>query len=188
MQPRGGPPAGGGLNLAQLGRNKPLLFGGAAAVAVAIYAYVKHKGAGGAATAGIADGSTLAGTPGNPAALNTVGTDVASQLGQFGANQDQALAAWLANLTSTLDAAKALPPEQPTGGTPVVGLDPKGQTVSVGTNANIYDFARSIYGSPTGINTLRQLNPGFDSWITWSAPDAAGNRTPTLKKGRPIRT
>jgi len=188
--PAGGRPGGGGL--AQLTRNKPLLFAGAAAVVVALYAYVKHKGTG-AATTGIADGSTLAGTPGNPAALNTVGTDVASQLGQFGANQDQALAAWLANLTSTLDAAKQLPPENPSGGAGtggVVGLDlsPKGKTISAGTGANVYDFARGIYGSDSGINTLRQLNPGFDTWITWSAPDAAGNKTPTFKKGRPVKT
>jgi hypothetical protein len=69
-------------------------------------------------------------------------------------------------------------------------LSPKGQTVSVGTNANIYDFARSIYGSALGINTLRSLNPGFDSWLSWStlSPDSTGNKQPSLIKGRPVRT
>lgn len=71
---------------------------------------------------------------------------------------------------------------------PAVDLSPKGQTVSVGTGANVYDFASSIYGSGTGINTLRALNPGFDSWIHWSEPDANGIRTPTFIKGRPVRT
>jgi hypothetical protein len=67
-------------------------------------------------------------------------------------------------------------------------LSPRGRTVSVGTGANIYDFAEMVYGSGTGINTLRALNPGFDSWIRWSAPDANGVRTPTLIKGRPVKT
>ena len=67
-------------------------------------------------------------------------------------------------------------------------LSPRGVTVSVGTGANMYDFARSVYGSDYGINTLRALNPGFDTWITWSPPNAQGNKTPTLKAGRPIKT
>lgn len=125
-RPSPGGPAGARAELAKLTHNKPLLIAAAAAAGLGVWAFVKKRKAASSSTdtAGIADGSSLAGTPGNPAELNSVGTDVATQLGQFGAAsaadaaaaqkaQSDALAAFLANLTTTATAGATIPTQAP---------------------------------------------------------------------------
>lgn len=118
MQPRQPPTPGGGGRLAQLTHNKPLMIAAGAVALVAVFVVVKRGGGGGLGAAG--DGP--AGTPGDPAALATYGSDVAQQLGQYGESLQRQLDEYRKTLTDSLDAARrsgtiprGLPPTTPRG-------------------------------------------------------------------------
>lgn len=111
----GGAAPGAGGRLAGLTRNKPLMLGAAAVALVGVIALVRRGGAGGL-TAGDPDGETGIG---NPAALNTVGTDVAAQLGQFDASINAQLTEFAQTLTETLEAIKDMDDGSPSKPPPV---------------------------------------------------------------------
>jgi hypothetical protein len=158
------------------------MYAGGAVVAVGLVVFLRKRQAGSAtSSAGIADGSSLAGTPGNPASLNSVGTDVASQLGQFGAAQQQQLGEWLSGLTTTLQSGATIPTAATTVGvvTPAAVNPPApnpfinagGNTISVGKGADLGLVAASI-----GLTTAQFQSLNKDIWQGIIAP-----------KGRPYR-
>lgn len=135
--------------------------GAVGAAGVVIYVLVKRNGSAASSSGDIAAGSSLAGTPGNPASVNTVGTDVASQLGQF----EQAQQAALTEFGKTLnDALKGLnPPAAP----PTASSPPKS---SPPASTAKYDYATkypSQKGTLSGIaaankitlSQIEKLNP-----------------------------
>lgn len=106
------PPAGKGptLSLTALSKNKPLLYGGAAAVGLGLYALYRKKT--GAASGGTptANASTAAGTYNGTAGIDTTGTDVASWLGNYSGSLQSQLDAYSQQLTSALQGVSAVTP------------------------------------------------------------------------------
>lgn len=142
------------MNLAELAHNRVAQVGAVAVVGVGGYAlYKRHQAnAGGVpATAGAASGAT----PANPATLNTVGSDVGAQLGQFGAAQQQALDQFAGQLNNSLAGLQVVESGGPTATTP--GAKPIER--STGNRPQSYaDFAK---GAGVSEQTLLALNPAI---------------------------
>lgn len=167
----GGAAPGAGGRLAQLGRNKPLLLGAGVVGLVVVIAMVR-KGGGGGLLAGDPDGETGIG---NPANLNTVGTDVAAQLGQFDASMAAQLAEFGQSLTETLEAIKDMDdgsaPKPPVKPVPIikkpaprkVPRDPRRYVTVVPWRRSGTPWNSTLSGIAsrykTSIATLLRLNP-----------------------------
>lgn len=175
--PAQAPPTGSGRLSAVL-HNKPLMIAGAGAVGLGLFAAYRRKKTGGPSTSGGTADGVAYGTPANPAQLNTIGTDVASTLGQFGQAQSQDLNAWLANLTDTLTQAGQIPTEGPNPGP---GPGPGAGTFAfAAANQNLYELG--------DLNQLRALNPNLNNLILWADPTPAHPfLTPHLQTGMNLR-
>lgn len=152
--------------LKALTRNKPLMIGTAAAVALGAYSFVKkRKAAGGGGSSETS--ATTGGTVGNPAYLNSVGTDVASQLGQFGGSLQTSLDEYAKNLNDTLEALKKAP------ATDTPGNQSNGPTwINIYGGDNVVSFIKTLNEAGVNIDygTLVRLNPDLPKWIKWG-PD-----------------
>lgn len=143
------------LDLGALAHNRVAQVGAVAAVGLGGYALYKRRqaNAGSATVASDAAGAS----PGNPAALNTVGTDVATQLGQFGAAQQQALDQFAGQLTQSLDGLQVVQTPGPTS------TQPGGAPIQRSTGNRAQSFQQ--FAGTAGISTqaLLALNPGLSA-------------------------
>ncbi len=161
--------------------NKPLMIGAVGAAGLGLYtAYRRKKGGSPSAGGGASSDGTVYATPANPANLNTIGTDVAGQLSQFGAQQQTDLNQWLNNLTTTLQSGNNIPNEGGSGGG---ALTSQPQYVYVPASQDLYSLG--------DLNKLRELNPALNQQygILWNAPTSAhpDALTPHLGSGMTLR-
>jgi len=112
----------GGSSLAGLARNRKVLIGGAAVIGVAGFAlYRSHKTAAAGSSSAPAGTDPAASSTGYQGSVDTTGTDVATQLGQFGAAQQSALNEYQRELHDALYGIGQMPTPitQPTPAPPI---------------------------------------------------------------------
>jgi hypothetical protein len=168
-------PAGGRFG-ALLRDKRVLIAGGVGLTGLAAFVAVRKKKAAGAQGAyDVAAGSSLAGTPGNPASINTVGSDVAAQLGQFGASIQTQLNDYQKTLTTSLAGISVPVTPSPAPSAPTKAATPAAATAKAASSAGYITTGK--YGvdptskttlsgiasaNKTTVSALMKLNP----WIT----------------------
>lgn len=127
MQPGQG---GGGGKLGHLMKDRKVQLAAAGVAAIGGVVWWRRKSAGTTPT----DGGGVSGTPSNPANLNTVGSDVGAQLGQYGQGLQTQLDAYTKSLNDTLAALQKAPATDGGTGTTPTGLAAPGNLHDAGLN------------------------------------------------------
>ena len=167
--------------LAGLTRNKPLLYGGVAAVGLGVVAYVRSRGS---SSGGGSDQIATGAAAGSPAPFESVGTDLRASIGDLSSSLNDQIAAYTAQLGELQDALGSMSkPSAPTTGpttTPTTPTKPKvplrppgwvkpGQPpakapkktpkyIRIPQNATLSSLARQ---NKTTVKALLKLNPSI---------------------------
>ncbi|HET6215350.1 MAG TPA: hypothetical protein VFE14_20965 [Micromonosporaceae bacterium] len=181
------------MNWRELLRDRRLLWGVAAAGGLGLVVFLRRRGGTTASSAlGDAKAPGATGSSGGIATFDSTGTDVASWLGNYSGALQQQLDDYGKTLTDSLAAigqSTTAPGAQPPGSIPAAQPAPRPdapRSVSVPLGTNIYDWLRQLsraYSPGLDLNRLRQLNPGIDTRIIWTAQGPGQPKIPTWRPG-----
>lgn len=138
--------------------------GGVGAVGVVgLVLYEKHKAASasGSSTSSTAAGAPAYATPGNPADLNSIGSDVATQFGQLQGGVQTSLDQFASQLQGAVTALQAIPPQNapvttpaPVSSTPAPGPAPASTSTSVPVSSAPAKSFVTVTPYPSTLGTL----------------------------------